>query len=223
MRRVCWHGRGKAASLGWRMRSLFVVLSALALAQCASSGEPDFVVGGEETGYVIIGVAEAARSAEPAYALLWRRLAAGTGEFGGFDSDSSFEARSNAGASVRVRGIPGEFTLVAVPPGTYALDSVFAEINERRISYFANGVIVGPQRSAFELRAGEAVYLGIWQAQMIDTSVSASLWRLDPADLRAVLNATDAVAGQVRVRETFTVSAACAPRRLTSLTQRQIC
>jgi|CXWL01.1.fsa_nt_gi hypothetical protein len=205
------------------MRVLFVVLSALALAQCASSDEPDFVVGGAQTGYVIIGVAEAARSAEPAFSLLWRRLDPATGEFGEFDEDTSFEARTNAGSTLRVREAPGEFTLVEMPPGTYALDSVFAEVNERRISYFANGLIEGPQRPAFELRAGEAVYLGVWQAQLVESEASVAMWRLDQADLRAVLAAADPVRGQVRVRETFTVSASCTPRRLNSLTQRQIC
>jgi hypothetical protein len=205
------------------MRSLFVVLAGLALAQCASPGGDDFLVGREERGLVVIGLAEAARTVEPAYTMLWRRLELGTGEFEQFDGDTSFEARTNAGNTARVRGVPGEFTVVELPPGTYALDSIFAEIHDRRVSYFANGVIQGPQRPAFELRAGEAVYLGIWQAQLIDNSVLVAPWRLDMADASAVLTSRGGVSGQVRPRETFTVSATCAPRRLNSLTQRQIC
>lgn len=205
------------------MRSLFVVLAALAVAQCATSARPDFVVGQEERGFVIIGLAEAARSAEPAYSMLWRRIDPATGEFGEYDDNTSLEVNTNAGDSLRVRGIPGEFTLVELPPGTYALDSVFAEIHDRRVNYFANGLIGGPQRPAFEVRAGEAVYLGIWQTELIDVVASVSLWRIDQADLRAVLEATDAVRGQIRVRETFTVSAICTPRRMSSLSQRQIC
>ena len=49
-------------------------------------------------------------------------------------------------------------------------------------------------------------------------------WRLEEADLRAVLNAADdEVRGHVRIRETRTRSVACAPHQLNVRSRRQVC
>jgi hypothetical protein len=101
---------------------------------------------------------------------------------------------------------------------------VFAVIRENNVDYVANGVIAGPERPSFEVRPGEAVYLGIWEVDIEDNIAVARPWRLDTADLRALMREADEeVAGEVRVRETVTRAVACAPHRLSNLTQRQIC
>ncbi|GAM99945.1 hypothetical protein U91I_03603 [alpha proteobacterium U9-1i] len=221
------------------MRFLFAAFASLALAQCAAANEAVVVTDAppaavetvtapaarEASALVIIGVAESASMAEPAYSMLWRRVEPGAEAFPVWDDDQAFEARTSVRGTVRVRGIPGEFTFVETPPGTYALDSVFAELNERRISYFANGVVVGPERPTFEVAPGETVYLGIWQAHLDETNATAtaSLWRLDAADARAAVEASNRVRGQVRLRETRSVAIACTPRRMESGSRRQIC
>jgi hypothetical protein len=123
-----------------------------------------------------------------------------------------------------VRGLPGEFTFVEVPPGTYALDSVFAEIEEHGLRYFANGAVVGPARPTFEVAAGEAVYLGIWLTQLDTTNAvaTASLWRLEGADARAAVGPSEDIEGQVRVRETRVLDVPCTPRRM-GMSRREIC
>jgi len=203
------------------MRFCFALLALLTFAQAATAR--DFVVGREERALIIIGVAEQANEAEPAYSMLWRRVT-DDGTFGEWDEDVSFEARTSDDDTVRVRGLPGEFTFVEAPPGTYALDSVFAEIEERGLRYFANGAVVGPARPSFEVAAGEAVYLGIWLVQM-DTShavATASLWRLDGADARAAVGPSEDIEGQVRVRETRPLDVPCTPRRM-GMSRREIC
>lgn len=221
------------------MRFLFAAFASLALTQCATADEPVVVTDAppaalepgappavrEAPALVIIGVAESASMAEPSFSMLWRRVEPGAGVFPVWDDDQAFEAHTSVRGTVRVRGIPGEFTFIEVPPGTYALDSVFAELNERRISYFANGVVVGPERPTFEVAPGEAVYLGIWQTHMDETNATAtaSLWRLDAADVRAAIEASNQVRGQVRLRETRTLAIACNPQRMDSGSRRQIC
>jgi hypothetical protein len=154
--------------------------------------------------------------------MLWRRLAA-DGTFSEYGGRRIIEAETNARGTVRVHGIPGEFRLVEVEPGVYALDSAFALIRDGPVNYIANGVIEGPERPAFEARPGEAVYLGIWQMDIEETHAVARPWRLSEADLVSVLRASNELVGNVRMRETHTRAVACAPQRLNNLTQRQIC
>lgn len=205
------------------MRFPVLILGMLALAACATSEDDRFRVGESEKSFVIIGVAEASESREARYTLLWRQLDA-AGAFMEVNGRTTFEAQTNEGDTVRVRGIPGEFEMLEVEPGVYALDSVFGIIRDDRVNYVADGVITGPARPSFEVRPGEAIYLGIWQADIEDVTAVARPWRLAESDLRAVLNrADDEVRGQVRIRETRTRSVACAPRQLNSRSRRQVC
>lgn len=204
------------------MRFLWLILGALALAQCATPGAPDFVVGEDPGAFVIIGVAEAQQHTSPRYIVLWRRLDE-DGAFSSYGPRRIFEARTHERGSVRVSGIPGEFIMSEIEPGEYALDSVYAIIRDRRVNYVANGVVEGPERPAFTVRPGEAIYLGIWQTDLEDVTAVARPWRLDEADLRAALNRSDPVRGPVRVRETHTRSVRCAPHKLTTTSQRQVC
>jgi hypothetical protein len=100
---------------------------------------------------------------------------------------------------------------------------VFALIRDGRVNYVANGLVHGPERPAFEVRAGEAIYIGIWETDLDDVVAVARPWRLEQADLDAVLRQSDAVIGPVRMAETHTVSAPCAPYRLNNVSQRQVC
>lgn len=207
------------------MRHLFAILAALMLAQCASSEDDRFRVGASPDAFVIIGVAEAQANASAQYRMLWRRV----GPDGRFmdidDDDNSFEATTNARGTLVIRGIPGEFKLAEIEPGTYALDSVFGVLRDRRVNYVAQGLIAGPERPSFEVRPGEAIYLGIWQVNLSETSAIAEPWRLDERDLRAVMRRADEeVAGSVVLRETRTRAVPCeAPRRLSNLSQRRVC
>jgi hypothetical protein len=205
------------------MRFPVLILGMLAVAACATSEDDRFRVGESEKSFVIIGVAEASESREARYTLLWRQLDA-AGAFTGINGRTAFEAQTNEGDTVRVRGIPGEFAMLEVEPGIYALDSVFGIIPDDRVNYVAEGVITGPERPSFEVRPGEAVYLGIWQTDIEDVRAVTRPWRLEESDLRAVLHsADDEVRGQVRIRETRTRSVACAPRQLNSRSRRQVC
>lgn len=204
------------------MRFVVLILGALALAACATRGDDRFQVGDSDRAFVIIGVAKSAEHAEGRYNLLWRRLDE-LGAFGELRGRTAFEAETNERQSLRVRGIPGEFTLLEIEPGIWALDSVFAIIPERRVNYVANGVIRGPERPTFEVRPGEAVYLGIWQTSIEDAQAVTQLWRLEQTDLDAVLSRSDEVVGPVRLRATQTRAVACAPHPLNSRTRRQVC
>ncbi len=204
------------------MRFSFLILACLALAQCATSEDDLFQVGQSEDAFVIIGVAEAAANREGRYTVLWRRLDS-TGAFTEPSGRTAFEAETNVRRTVRVRGVPGEFETRRIEPGVYALDSVFAVIRERRVDYVANGVVHGPARPAFEVRPGEAVYLGIWQVDIEDANAVVRPWRLSETDLRLVLDNSDEVRGRVRVRQTHTREVACEPRRLNSRSRRQVC
>lgn len=204
------------------MRFLAVIFAALLLAQCASSEEQRFTVDQSAKALVIIGVAKTADSRGPLYTMLWRRLNA-EGGFGNFDGGRIIEPRTNADDSVRVRGIPGEFMIARVEPGIYALDSVFALLREENLDYIAQGVIAGPERPAFEVRAGEAVYLGIWELDIEGVVAVTRLWRLDAEDMRAAVRAADPVNGDVTLRQTSTRAIVCAPHRLNSMTTRQVC
>ncbi len=205
------------------MRFLQAMLGALLAAQCATSEEDNrFRVGESSHSLVVIGVAEASANTSPRYTMLWRRLDA-SGAFTRLDGDTAFEVRTHTGNSVRVRGIPGEFVMAEIDPGVYALDSVFAVIRDARVNYAANGVIVGPERPTFEVRPGEAVYLGIWQMDLEDVTAVTRPWRLDEADARAALSQSQAVAGAARVRQTYTRSVPCTPHRVNPRSQRQVC
>jgi hypothetical protein len=205
------------------MRFIFLIVSALVLSQCATREDRRFRVGASDDAYIVINIAKAEHEDRPHYSMFWRQLDA-RGEFAEFDGDRTIDIETNEGGTVRVRGIPGEFLLARVDPGVYALDSVFAVIRENNVDYVANGVVAGPERPSFEVRAGEAVYLGIWEVDIEDNNAVARPWRLDAADLRAVMRAADEeVAGEVRVRETMTRAVACTPHRINNLTQRQVC
>lgn len=211
------------------MRHLLALAAILALVQCSTDEDDRVQPEAVPDAYVIIGIAEAPDSVDPSYAMLWRRAYAD-----GFanlsmrsviDQDPNiFEPSTNDGGSVRVRGIPGEFTVARLQPGIYALDSVFAVIAENRVNYFANGVIEGPARPSFEVRPGEAIYLGIWEVRIDGNTPSATLWRLDEADARAVVRAArEDTGGDVRLRRTDMRTVPCTPHRISGLTQRQIC
>lgn len=204
------------------MRVLMAVLACLVVAQCASREDKRFRVGEAPTAYVIMGVAEAAENTSPSYTVLWRRLDA-NGNFMRYGARRIFEARSESGDGVQVPGIPGEFILSEVEPGTYALDSVFALVRDGRINYSANGIIRGPERPTFEVRPGEAVYLGIWQVNLEDSFAVVRPWRRERSDLEAVIRAVDPVEGGVRMVETPDRAVPCAPYRISTNSQRQVC
>jgi hypothetical protein len=205
------------------MRLVFALLSMLALAQCATGDGDRFRVGEGDDALVIIGAAEAFDATESRYAMMWRRFDPADRHFIEHDDDDAFEAHTNADDTVRVDGIPGEFTVVTLDPGVYALDSVFGRIRDGRVDYIAQGIVQGPERPSFEVRAGEAVYLGIWQLRLDNAQAVAQLWRLDQDDLQAVVRATRATRGAVSMRETEVRDVTCAPRRLNAYSQREIC
>lgn len=197
--------------------------ASLLLAACASAPEDDrFQVGQEATALVIVGVAKSARDTSPRYAMLWRRLDE-SGRFAALNDRASFEARTNQNDSVRVRGIPGEFAVVEVEPGAYALDGVFAAVPVGRVNYVAQGVIAGPERPAFEVGAGEAVYLGIWELDIEETSAVARLWRLSAEDARAVERVAGSVNGRIALRNTHTRAVPCSPHEASAMTTRRVC
>ncbi len=205
------------------MRFVFVILATLLVAQCASKPEDGrFRVGESARGYVILGVAESADEREPAYAMLWRLLDP-AGHFTPYDDARAVEARTNSNDTLRLDGIPGEFAMGEVQPGVYALDSVFAVLREERLAYYAQGVVTGPERPTFEVRPGEAVYLGIWEMRVEGANAGARLWRLSEADLGRVTQAARTTIGAVRLRETQTRAVPCAPHRLNNMSQRQVC
>jgi hypothetical protein len=204
------------------MRRLWAILATLMLAQCVTPGDDRFQAGAESDALVIIGVAKAPRDTSPRYTMLWRLLNE-DGEFSSLTDEASFDAETNSGDTERVRGIPGEFEIERVEPGVYALDSVFAVIRDRNVDYVAQGVVTGPERPSFEVRAGEAVYLGIWEMNIVDSTAVTRLWRLSGSDARAVERGAEAVAGEIRVRETQSRAVPCSPHRASNLTTRQVC
>lgn len=205
------------------MRLLFAILAAMTLATCAGREDERFRVGEAPKGYVILGLAESSENTSPSYIVAWRHLGP-DGAFSEYDGDRVFEARTNARASERIRGIPGEFFMGEVEPGVYALDGVFGIIRDGRVNYVAQGVIPGPERPSFEVRPGEAVYIGIWQMDIVDAGATTRLWRLDRSDLDAVLRQANPVrGGDVRVRETHERAVPCAPHRLNMMSTRQVC
>jgi hypothetical protein len=208
------------------MRTLTAILGTLALAGCATTPQQDnrFQVGAEPEGLVMIGVAENAAHTQPEYFMLWRKVDPVTGEFAAINGHTAFEAHTNDNNSTRVRGIPGEFEAKQLEPGVYALDSVFAILHDERVNYFAQGLVTGPQRPSFQLEAGQAVYLGIWELTIHEEYADGHLWRLDGADMNAAETAANAVNGEIIVTPTELRSVPCdAPHRLSNLSQRQVC
>lgn len=204
------------------MRLLFAILSVALVASCVTPDDDRFYVGRAANALVIIGVAEGSDNTSARYTMLWRLLDAG-GEFTELDNDRAFSPETNTRGSIRVRGIPGEFYVYEVDPGTYALDGVYGIIRDNRVNYAADGIIEGPDRPAFSVRPGEAVYLGIWEANIEEMRAIARPYRLEQSDLSSVLASEDLVVGEVRPRATETRSVPCAPRRISTITQRRVC
>lgn len=204
------------------MRFLFAILGAALLASCVTPDDDRFYVGQSPRAFVIIGVAEGAENTSARYTLLWRLLDA-NGRFTSLDDDRAFSPETNTRGSIRVRGVPGEFFVYEVDPGTYALDGVYGIIRDDRVNYAADGLIEGPERPAFDVRPGEAVYLGIWEANIEEMRSVTRPYRLDERDMRAVLRQEELVVGDVRTRATEPRSVECAPRRIGSITQRRVC
>jgi hypothetical protein len=206
------------------MRHLLAILAMLVLAQCASKEDDRFRVGESPRAYVIIGVAESASNTVEAYRMLWRQVGADGRFIPNYNRRTSFEPLTNSRSSIRIRGIPGEFEMYEVDPGTYGLDSVFATLSERNVVYFANGVIQGPERPTFNVGPGEAVYLGIWEMTLNETTAVGRPWRLDEGDMRAVMRAArDPIIGAPVLREAAPRDVPCAAHRLNNITQRQVC
>jgi hypothetical protein len=207
---------------GWDMRLIFAVLSMLLLAQCAMPGrDRDFQVGRAENAYVIIGIAKAPNIDAPRYDMLWRLLDE-AGAFTDYDDARALNVETNSN-SIRVDGIPGEFITARIRPGVYALDGVYAIIRDQRVDYYADGLVVGPERPSFEVRSGEAIYLGIWQVDLEDTHAVTRPWRVDSADLRAAMEQVDDLRGQVRIRQTVPRAVPCNPQRMNNMNQRRVC
>jgi hypothetical protein len=207
---------------GWDMRLIFALLSTLLLAQCATPGrDRGFEVGRAEDAYVIIGIAKAPNIDTPHYDMLWR-LVDETGAFADYDDTRSLDVETNSN-SIRVRGIPGEFITARIRPGVYALDGVYSIIRDQRVNYYADGLVLGPERPSFEVRAGEAIYLGIWQVDLEDTRAVTRPWRIDSADLRAAMEQVDDLHGEVRIRQTVPRSVPCTPQRMNTMSQRRVC
>jgi hypothetical protein len=205
------------------MRVWLTTGAALLAAGCASGGDRRFHAGEGADAFVIMGVAEAFNQRDPVYRLLWRQVGP-DGQFMEYDGPNAFEVQTNDDDTVRVTGLPGEFSLQRVEPGVYALDGVFAAIRENQVTYFANGVVTGPDRPSFSIDPGEAVYLGIWQMDLEGLAQPvARPWRLEASDLRMLTQRSNAVVGQVRVRATETRAVPCEPHRINSLSQREIC
>ncbi len=207
------------------MRRLLAIAAALLLAQCATRPGEDhrFRVGQEPQGMVFMGLAEATGATSPIYTMLWRRIDPATGAFMPLNAQTNFEARTDDGGSIRIDGIPGEFEFARLTPGTYGLDSVYALIPAGHVNYFAQGIIVGPDRPTFDIRAGEAIYLGIWQMNLNDTTAVTQLWRLDARDGEAATRRANQTIGNVVLRETGSRAVQCSPHRLNTISQRQVC
>lgn len=170
---------------------------------------------------VIIGVAKTYDNRDPRYSLLWRQLGA-DGAFLDYDDTRSINVETNSGGSIQVQGIPGEFRVFSVSPGVYALDGAFATLREGGLSYFAQGVVERPERPSFEVRAGDAVFLGIWEMNIDGAHAVTRLWRLDEADRDAVVRAAR-IRQEVQMLSATSVEVQCAPHRMSGMSPRQIC
>jgi len=207
-----------ACRQGWGvMRFVFVLMAVLALSQCVSAREDR---PGRAT--VIVGLAEAPDNVAPRYTMLWRRVDEANGAFEPHGGRRMVEFTTHSGGTVRVAGAPGEFKVAEVEPGRYALDGVFAVLSEGAVTYTAQGSIIGPERPSFEARAGEVIYLGLWQASLDGHLAVVRPWRIDQADARAVAQAAG-IEGAVAIRLTETAAVPCTPRRMHPSLTREIC
>lgn len=197
------------------MRLVFVFMAVLALSQCASASEP-------RRATVIVGVAEAPDNIDPRYTMLWRKVNPDTGRFEDHGGRRMIEVTTHGGGTLRVEGLPGEFVVAQVDPGLFALDGVFATLREGAVTYTAQGSILGPERPSFEARAGDVIYLGIWQASLDGHLAVVRPWRLDESDLRAVARAAE-IEGVVHLRVTEARAVPCAPHRMHPSLTREIC
>jgi len=205
------------------MRLVFIVLAALVLAQCAGRDNDRFPIGRAETGFVVVGIAKAPDARDPQYSMLWR-LVGPDGVFLEYDDARAFQPQTNSDSSLRIDDLPGEFALVEVPAGTYALDGVFAVVRERGVVYFAQGIVTTPGRPTFDVAPGEAVYLGIWETRLDYNDAVTSLWRQNEADMRLIERAANATkGGPLRMARIYNSDIACTPRRMVNFRQRQIC
>lgn len=198
------------------MRLVFVLMAVLALSQCASGGAR------EERATIIVGLAEAPDNVDPRYTMLWRKVNLETGRFENHGGPRMVEFTTQGAGTLRVAGIPGEFKVAHVEPGLYALDGVFAMLQEGGVTYTAQGSIVGPERPAFDARPGEVVFLGIWQASLDGHLAVVRPWRLAESDLRAVARAAE-IEGAVHLRAVEARDVPCAPHRLHPSLTREIC
>jgi hypothetical protein len=201
------------------------ILAAILLAAlCCGARAEAFIFGGDDraTATVVINIAEAVGDTTPRYSMLWRRLD-DEGRFTEYGDETVIEVESNSANSVLVRGVPGEFLTIHVRPGAYALDSVRGLLREDGVNYVASGVIVGPERPAFEVREGETIYLGIWQMSLNQGQAEATLWRLAETDLRAFLGHGRNRVRNVAIREARVREVACAPHPISWRTNREIC
>lgn len=206
------------------MRFLLAMAAMLALATCATHERDNrFVVGSDPKAFVMIGVAEASDSTAAGYTMMWRRVDPDTGRFEGIGLNNTFEPHTNSNSSIRLHGIPGEFETVQLQPGVYALDNVYALIRDHLVSYYANGSVVGPDRPSFEVKAGQAIYLGLWEMRVDASTASARLWRMDGDDMRAAAREAHETLGEIQLYETRTISVPCTPHRLNPMSERQVC
>lgn len=197
------------------MRVLFVAIAVLVLSQCISAPE-------RASTLVIIGLAEAPDNVAPDYTMLWRRVDEASGRFEDRAARRMIEFASDSAGTVRVPGLPGEFKVARLEPGRYALDGVFATLREGAVTYTAQGSITGPERPSFQARAGEMIYLGIWQASLDGNHAVVRPWRLDESDLRAVAREAQ-IEGTIHLRAPEAYSVPCAPRRVHPALAREIC
>ncbi|MBL8537421.1 MAG: hypothetical protein JNM59_08465 [Hyphomonadaceae bacterium] len=205
------------------MRIVLIVCAAFFLAQCASGGDDRFRVSHSPDALVIVGIAETSDNRDPRYSLLWRKLDE-AGAFADYDDARSINARTHSDTSLRLRGIPGEFDFHRVPPGTYALDSAYATLQENGVTYTAQGLVQGPDRPSFEVRAGEAIYIGIWEMDIDGAEAVTRLWRLSDDDLVAIERAAGRrLVGAPQLRAVEVRQVPCRPRRMAAVGARQVC
>jgi hypothetical protein len=67
------------------------------------------------------------------------------------------------------------------------------------------------------------VYLGVWEVNLEDSVATVHRWRAERSDLEAVIRAVDPVQGGIRIVDTPARAVTCAPYRLATTSQRQVC
>ncbi len=145
--------------------------------------------------------------------------------FGRIDGRRQFRSRApHETTPCRVRGIPASSPSLEVEPGVYALDSVFAAY-PRRPGELRRATASSPGRSApvFEVRPGEAIYLGIWQMDLEEVTAVTRPWRSSRSRRRGGDARCRRCKRSDDARRTRTQAVACEPHQLGALSQRQIC